>query len=93
MLRDKKIFTNPDSSNNGWGSATDGDLDAAYALLLAGQSGMTHCIQKEESRHVQTALLIMQLYMLKGLSYDNQCTHFSDIRPVCHETQTDQLLC
>ena len=38
VLRNKKIFTNPDSSYNGWGSATDGDLDAAYALLLAGQT-------------------------------------------------------
>ena len=37
VLRNKKIFTNPDSMNNGCGSATDGDLDAAYALLLAGQ--------------------------------------------------------
>ncbi len=37
VLRNKKIFTNPDSRNNGCGSATDGDLDAAYALLLAGQ--------------------------------------------------------
>lgn len=37
MLRNSKIFTNPDTSGNGAGSATDGDLDAAYALLLAGQ--------------------------------------------------------
>lgn len=37
VLRNSKIFTNPDTSGNGAGSATDGDLDAAYALLLAGQ--------------------------------------------------------
>ena len=37
MLRNSKIFTNPDLAGNGAGSATDGDLDAAYALLLAGQ--------------------------------------------------------
>lgn len=37
MLRNSKIFTNPDTLGNGAGSATDGDLDAAYALLLAGQ--------------------------------------------------------
>ncbi|KAL0041273.1 hypothetical protein WJX77_010658 [Trebouxia sp. C0004] len=37
VLRNNKIFTDPDPSNNGCGSATDGDLDAAYAVLLAGQ--------------------------------------------------------
>ena len=35
MLRDGKVFTNPDDDANGTGNATDGDLDAAYALFLA----------------------------------------------------------
>lgn len=37
VLRDEKIFTDPNSDYNGINSATDGDLDAAYAMLLAGQ--------------------------------------------------------
>ena len=37
VLRNERIFTDPNSDVNGLGSATDGDLDAAYALLLAGQ--------------------------------------------------------
>ena len=35
VLRDGKVFTNPDDDANGTGNATDGDLDAAYALFLA----------------------------------------------------------
>ena len=35
VLRGNKIFTNP--GGNGRSSATDGDMDAAYALLLAGK--------------------------------------------------------
>lgn len=37
VLRNEEIFTDPNSSVNGASSATDGDLDAAYAMLLAGQ--------------------------------------------------------
>ncbi|KAL3134950.1 hypothetical protein ABBQ32_007910 [Trebouxia sp. C0010 RCD-2024] len=37
VLRNEKIFTDPKSGYNSANSATDGDLDAAYALLLAGQ--------------------------------------------------------
>ena len=37
VLRNEKIFTDPNSDFNGVSSATDGDLDAAYAMLLAGQ--------------------------------------------------------
>lgn len=37
VLRNEKIFTDPNSDFNGVNSATDGDLDAAYALLMAGQ--------------------------------------------------------
>ena len=37
VLRENKIFTNPDADCNATSSAPDGDLDAAYALLLAGQ--------------------------------------------------------
>lgn len=37
VLRNEKIFTDPNSDYNGVSSATDGDLDAAYAMLLAGQ--------------------------------------------------------
>lgn len=37
VLRDDKIFTDPESGYNSISSATDGDLDAAYAMLLAGQ--------------------------------------------------------
>lgn len=36
VKRDGKIFTNPDEGSNGASSAPDGDLDSAYALLLAG---------------------------------------------------------
>ena len=35
VLREGKVFTNPDDDANGTGNATDGDLDAAYALFLA----------------------------------------------------------
>lgn len=37
VQRGNKIFTNPDADSNATSSAPDGDLDAAYALLLAGQ--------------------------------------------------------
>ena len=37
ILRNEKIFTDPNSNFNGISSATDGDLDAAYAMLMAGQ--------------------------------------------------------
>lgn len=37
VLRNEEIFTDPNSNVNGASSATDGDLDAAYAMLLAGQ--------------------------------------------------------
>ena len=36
VLREGKIFTNPDPDSNATSSAPDGDLDAAYALFLAG---------------------------------------------------------
>lgn len=35
VLREGRVFTNPDDDANGTGNATDGDLDAAYALFLA----------------------------------------------------------
>ena len=37
VLRNEKIFTDRNSNVNSVSSATDGDLDAAYAMLLAGQ--------------------------------------------------------
>ncbi|KAL3157183.1 hypothetical protein ABBQ38_001422 [Trebouxia sp. C0009 RCD-2024] len=37
VLREGKIFTNSDPDANATSSAPDGDLDAAYALLLAGR--------------------------------------------------------
>ena len=37
VLRQGKVFTNPDLDANATSSAPDGDLDAAYALLLAGR--------------------------------------------------------
>jgi hypothetical protein len=37
VKRNGKIFTNPDEDANATSSAPDGDLDAAYALLLAGR--------------------------------------------------------
>ena len=37
VKRNGKIFTNPDNDANATSSAPDGDLDAAYALLLAGR--------------------------------------------------------
>lgn len=44
---------------------------------------MTRCIQKEESRHVHTILLSVQLCMVEGLPYDNQGMRFCAVRPVC----------
>ena len=37
VKRNGKILTNPDEDANATSSAPDGDLDAAYALLLAGR--------------------------------------------------------
>ena len=49
------------------------------------KNGMTRCIQKGESRHVQSILSSMYtyMYMVNSLSYDNQGMHFCAVRLVC----------
>ena len=52
------------------------------------KNGMTRCIQKGESRHVQSILssmytyMYMYVYMINSLSYDNQGMHFCAVRLV-----------
>lgn len=59
VKRNGNIVTNPDEGSNGSSSAPDGDLDAAYALLLAGRKWGQ---QKYKQRGIQVRQFSQQQY-------------------------------
>ena len=61
VKRNGKIVTNPDEGSNGSSSAPDGDLDAAYALLLAGKKWGQ---QKYKQRGIQVRQYYQQQHEL-----------------------------